>query len=758
MRVKRHIPGIAVLLGALIAFASMQVGPAFAWQDRNAANIAPASMLVGNVKAIAISSSTEQLNELFGLPWNSLPFVTPESQDGEQGASPCVTVSKPIALTDKFSSPEIYQGRYFSTTSVTGASINANSVVAITLPQESLNHSDDEVEHLLEEIDARRKELQLPASTSNKIAEYCASHTSYRTQILNLAIIQSCLDYARDHYEPDTLYRIVLPAGTYELGAPALNECLHIYSNTWLDMTAGTKLIHLSRKACMMRNSKASIDLSGYEDHDIILDGGTWVGLDSPTTKHDEIAICHAKNVVVRNAVFDGCSGAHHLELVGVSGATVSGCEFKGYTGSTAKEAIQLDITGPASASSFKKSDYTTTRNVVVWNNSFHDLSRGIGTHYAYIGYLNSEILIQNNSFNRLKGEAILLCSFKNVAIVRNAIQNCPQAIHILPAFNNASRYAKTGEAYKTCGNYLIEGNTISTTGNTSDIWAAITIYGNKVGSTTYGLKNALLRNNVVNACNIALTLSRTSGITASGESYCSINNYCTLVHKAAVASFSNSSFKSLRNAGISAQTECALTLYRCTMGRCSAHGLSAIEASVSAASCSFTRNGRSGISASESNIALQSCKTSKNGQFGLYASESSLVIAKGSFQSNARDGMRLLSSTVSVSRAKSTSNKGCGIRAKGSALRAKKVTLSKNKSHGMLLQRTKASLKSCTSKLNRKHGICLTGKSSIKPLRKCTLSRNKGYGLYGGKKSKVAKQSKNKYRRNAKGSFRVLK
>ena len=756
MRTKPHMLCIVATLVACLAFMGLQTRPAFAKQNHQAASIAFASAQASNENPQESSSPTEQPNKLFGLPWNHLPFVTGESSDLEHDLAVRIAISEPKELIEKFDPPVTYQGRHFSTATVTGASINASKVVTITLPSEVLNRPDDEVERLLSSIDAKRAELGLSACTSNTVGEYCASHAAYCTAILNLAIIQSCLDYARDHYENKTLYRIVLPSGTYELGAPALNECLHIYSNTWIDMTSNTKLVHKSRKTCLLRNSKAEDALSGYEDHDIILDGGTWVGLNSPTSSHDEVALCHAKDIVVRNAVFDGCSGAHHLELVGVSNASISGCEFKGYTGTTTKEAIQIDIAGAASASTFRKSDYTTTRNVVISNNSFHDLSRGIGTHYAYIGYLNSEILIQNNMFNHLEHEAIMLVSFKNTAIVGNRILNCPQAIHVLPALNSTSRYSKTGKPYATCQNYLIEGNVISTARNADKIWGAITIYGNKVGSTTYALKNVILKNNVVNASNVALTLSRTSGITATGETYISEDSYSTLVHKAAQASFSHSSFKCMNGSGISAQSECNLVLNRCKANACKTSGITAQDATLTATSCSFASNGHSGLLATNCVISLKSSTFSKNKRYGIYASKSKLSTSKGSAKSNGKDGMRLADGTATVTRFKTHKNKQCGIRSIGCTVQISKSACVKNRAHGSSLLRSKATIRSCAFKQNKKNGLLIGDKTTLKNLKGSKFTRNKRYGVYGCGKSRVSKQSRNKYLENGKGGYHV--
>ena len=695
-----------------------------------------------------------QIEKLFGLPWDELPFVSTSDQDPTSSDLPRITVSASQHLSESFGAPATYQGKHFSTCSVTGASITASKVVTITVPADLLNLSDDAAERLLKLVDEKRLELGLDEDTAGKVPDYCASYEEHRASILNWAIIQSCFNFAKSSYEDETLCRIVLPAGTYEVSSIALGECFHIYSNTWLDMTAGTKLVHLSHKVCMLRNASSKTSLSGYEHRNIILDGGTWVGLNNTLAHHDEVAICHAKNVVVRNATFDGCTGAHHLELVGVSGATITGCEFKGYTGNADKEAIQLDVAGSASASSFKANDLTVTQNVVICNNYFHDVSRGVGTHYAYIGYPNHEVLIQNNTFERLKSTAVLLVSFKNAAIVRNTMKSCPDAIQILPALNGSSYYTRTSKSYTTCKNYLIEGNTITTANNSSDTIAAITIYGNRVGSTLYKLSNAMLKNNTVNACNIALTLSRTSGIIVTGEEYASNTKYCMLAHKEAKATISNSSFTSTKGSGIKALTGCELLLTKCTMTNCKLHGVHADEATIAANGCAFKANAKSGLHAKSSTLSLSSCALKSNKGFGIYANTSELTLKKGSAKANKKDGIRAVSSTLRTTGFKSASNKACGIRAASTTTTINKTACSKNKAQGVYLVSSSASIKKSTFKSNKKNGLLAANKSTVKTLKKNMFTKNGKYGVHCTGKSNIKKKSGNKLSSNKKGGI----
>ena len=59
--------------------------------------------------------------------------------------------------------------------------------------------------------------------------------------------IQAALDYARNARQDGTIYKVVIPSGSYRL-----DWHLFIYDNTWLSLQPDTRLIKNFNKSCMI--------------------------------------------------------------------------------------------------------------------------------------------------------------------------------------------------------------------------------------------------------------------------------------------------------------------------------------------------------------------------------------------------------------------------------------------------------------------------------------------------------------------------
>lgn len=734
------------------AYAANKAGGAGAANDDATASAVDATGTSNGIGANATDSSTpsglivgQAAKNYFGYSWEDLPFVAGENGLTADG-TPGITVSKPAPFKANFASPATYRGQYYSQAQVTGAKINARYVITINVPKDVLDVADDKAKAFCDPDNKEGKKM------INRIA-------AYKQAAVNWAVIQSCFDYADKHATSDTLYRVKLPAGTYAVGGASatgvdddFNACFHMHGNIWFDLTSGTKLMHASRNTCLIRNGYGKEDeaLHGYEDNNIILEGGTIQGLTTSTSGHNEVAFCHASNVVVRNVKFQYCYGAHHLELAGVNGATVTGCEFSQYAGSSDKEAIQLDVCGENSAEAFPAYDYSLTRNVVIANNKFHDLSRGVGTHYVYFGYANDSILIQNNSFANMRDEAIFLMSFNNVAIRNNTMSNCRQGICIAPVINNSSRYTRTGKSHGTRCNYLIENNNIATSGSGSEDYCGMVIYGNNFGGTQYPLANVMLKGNVVNASYMASIISNATNITMEGEHYAAGGSRCAVVRKRAQVNVANSTFASGPSTGLSVESDSSANIGASTFSGCGGQGMAADHATVSASGCTFSACGAQGLSAEQATVSAANCTFANNGAAGL-ASVDSTVNAWGcAFTGNRGAGASDTSGKVSVSGCSFNSNGSAGYVTDSGALWASGSTFNGNAGIGFKATDAKASISNSTFGWNGSHGIwckatsvsatgsnlssngaCgLMGYSGKVTLKKCTASRNRSSGV----------------------------
>ncbi|MGL4485164.1 MAG: right-handed parallel beta-helix repeat-containing protein, partial [Anaerovoracaceae bacterium] len=118
--------------------------------------------------------------------------------------------------------------------------------------------------------------------------------------------------------------------------------------------------------------------------------------------------------------------GGHHLEIGGAYNVTVSNCDFKGQysMSSFGKEAIQIDATLNSGAfPNFKKYDGTACNKVKITGNRFYNVCRGVGSHRYAKGYYRN-IIITNNSFDKIKYYAVDTMGYRTSAIARNTVIN----------------------------------------------------------------------------------------------------------------------------------------------------------------------------------------------------------------------------------------------------------------------------------------------------------------------------------------------
>ena len=214
-----------------------------------------------------------------------------------------------------------------------------------------------------------------------------------------------------------------------------------------------------TRNRAIIRTGTSSDAVSGYNGQsNIIVEGGVIDGntrIHTKKTMHfSGVRFGHDHDILISNVHFKGSVSGHHLELLGVKGISVVGCTFSDYkdTGFTKginrNEAIQIDITHNANqAPTFKRYDDTVTSNVVIYNSTFTDLSRGVGSHSALFGYYYDDIVIEGNTFQNIKSQAVHCENYRNCSISDNTIENCGGGIDF-----NGICYAPDGNYYGPVG------------------------------------------------------------------------------------------------------------------------------------------------------------------------------------------------------------------------------------------------------------------------------------------------------------------
>lgn len=344
-----------------------------------------------------------------------------------------------------------------------------------------------------------------------------------------------------------TMFKVVIPAGTYYIDGRYTKDtsrCIHLYSNTWLSMNGVTLIKSDTRRRAIIRSDKSKSSVSGYGgESNIILEGGIIdanIGIHKSKSMHfSGVRFGHDHDILIANVHFKGAVSGHHLELCGVKNISVVGCTFTDYRdtgyvkGINRNEAIQLDVTnGTNLTPTFAKYDDTITGNVVIYQNTFSNLSRAVGSHSALYGKYYDNIVIQNNTFKNVKNQAIHCENYRSCAITGNTITNCGGGVDF-----NALCFAPDGNYYQPHSSLpkyskiktynaktVISGNTITVKkGSSLTNASAIYVHGGKATSARvpnsyqkkdFRLTGVCIKNNVI-------TRARSAGICLNKADNC---------------------------------------------------------------------------------------------------------------------------------------------------------------------------------------------------------------------------------------------
>lgn len=279
--------------------------------------------------------------------------------------------------------------------------------------------------------------------------------------------IQDALNTNRDDSSKPLIVNV--PAGTYECDAT-----LFIYSNTTLNSTSDTLYVLNSEKYKVLLGSyNFSNDVGGYNQiKNVTVNGGKF---DGGNVGGEIVRFIHASNINVDGVqVFNVGDGGHHFTFAGVNGGTISNCEFYGYNGTQAKEAIHLDIVhDDTMVPGTDNYDDATCQNIEIMNCNFRDVSRGVGSHGMVEGVLFKNINIHDNYFQSISESAIKLCNYKNSTVRSNTIDTVGKGIFIhtrlsantdayYPALETTVKDAVPASDTKYNYNIIVENNTIS--------------------------------------------------------------------------------------------------------------------------------------------------------------------------------------------------------------------------------------------------------------------------------------------------------
>lgn len=285
--------------------------------------------------------------------------------------------------------------------------------------------------------------------------------------------IQQALDAAQENSGHGIFTKVVIPKGTY-----LISSALVVYSDTWIYCEEGVEI-----KRCISYGPMLRCDNNGVGGYDgvknVIVEGGLWNGNTDQwpnTADFSNIRFAHCRNILLKDMHVKNNENGHHMEIGGAADVTIEGCTFTGYTGYRKKEAIQLDCMNNSRVfAGYAPFDDTSCENVVIKNNLFSGICRGLGSHSATLGIYYTDILIEGNVFENLDDVAMIMYNYKNCTITNNTITNCASGIDFkamssLPNNNFNPPVVKSMEeavdGFEDDANSVISSNTISVSGD----------------------------------------------------------------------------------------------------------------------------------------------------------------------------------------------------------------------------------------------------------------------------------------------------
>ncbi len=272
-----------------------------------------------------------------------------------------------------------------------------------------------------------------------------------------------------DAYENATKshpYKIVIAPGTYET-----DQSVYLPGNTWLyaegatiigtDGGSGAQPTSMIRNFEMCSSSFYSGSKAGKSQYvknvskNIKIEGGTWKNKQCKSDSALDAAVIrfsNVRNLIISDVTIQCKKRQHIVEVADIDGMTMTGCSITGNTvdkdasyNVQPKEALQLDVAiyikGKNPAFNYCKQTGKGCHNVIVKNNTFKDVARGIGSHNETYGVEKNpytDITIQKNTVQKCFGEGIFAQYWNKCTIKNNTVKNTRRAgIYLKEAKNN---------------------------------------------------------------------------------------------------------------------------------------------------------------------------------------------------------------------------------------------------------------------------------------------------------------------------------
>ncbi len=338
---------------------------------------------------------------------------------------------------------------------------------------------------------------------------------------------------AYEHATKSHPYKIVIAPGTYKT-----DQSVYLPGNTWL-YAKGATIIGTdggtgAQPTSMIRNfetctssfysgSKAGKSLYVNNiSRNIKIEGGTWKNLECKSENAlngAAIRFSNVRNLIISDVTIKCKKRQHIVEVADIKGMTMKGCSLSGNTVDNSasynvqpKEALQLDVAiyikDKNPAFNYSKQTGKGCHNVIIKNNTFKNVARGLGSHNGTYGVVESKpytnVTVQNNTVQKCAGEGIFAQHWSKCTIKNNTVKNARRAgIYLKESNNNVVRGNKisniksfTGKRRKEYGSYKagiavclannnrITGNTLPKAANKGEV------YNEKSSSRKNTIKN----------------------------------------------------------------------------------------------------------------------------------------------------------------------------------------------------------------------------------------------------------------------------
>ena len=217
-----------------------------------------------------------------------------------------------------------------------------------------------------------------------------------------------------------------------------LIDCLRVFSYTHIYADKGVKYIKAfndSVQKYVVRFGEPGSAVSKYYYKDIIFQGGIWDGNGKKTSdKSCFFKLMHGKNIKLKNLTIQNVAGGHEAEIAACDNVKILGCTFQNHIstgGDGAGEALQIDV-NLNETTNVGKFDKYQNNNFVVYNCTFKNLERGVGSHNTIEGIYFKNMKITKNRFYNCRDYAIMCMNYRNSQIYSNTIKDCGGGIGFL--------------------------------------------------------------------------------------------------------------------------------------------------------------------------------------------------------------------------------------------------------------------------------------------------------------------------------------